>query len=120
MTFLVVPSSRLRSWTWSSWMRTVLSTMPSFAPAIRSVKKRCHSASEKVMPLSALELVAQVGDELALAGDGEVLVGLLLQLSARSAFSRPASDWYAVSLAGPGTNSATTVLSAEFGLEQTR
>ena len=53
VTFLVEPSSRFRSWTWSSWMRTVFSTMPSLAPAILSEKKRSHSASLNVIPLSA-------------------------------------------------------------------
>ncbi len=52
-TFLVEPSSRLRIWTWSSWMRTVFSTTPSFSPAIFSVKNRSHSALLNVMPLSA-------------------------------------------------------------------
>ncbi|OPZ50965.1 MAG: hypothetical protein BWY91_02757 [bacterium ADurb.BinA028] len=53
MTFLVEPSSRASRRTWSSWMRTVLSTMLEFALAIRSAKKRCHSALENRMPLSA-------------------------------------------------------------------
>ena len=51
--FLVVPSSRLRTWTWSSWIRAVFSTMPSLSPAILSVKNRCHSASENVISFSA-------------------------------------------------------------------
>ena len=51
--FLTVPSSRARTWTWSSWIRAVFSTMPSFAPAIFSVKNRCHSASVNSIAFSA-------------------------------------------------------------------
>ena len=30
---------------WSSWMRAVFSTIPSFLPATDSLKNRCHSGS---------------------------------------------------------------------------
>jgi uncharacterized lipoprotein YddW (UPF0748 family) len=69
MTFLVVPSSRVRSWTWSSWMRTVLSTMPELALAIRSVKKVLPFGVAEPYAVERLELRAQVGDEIGLRGD---------------------------------------------------
>ena len=77
--FLVVPSSRLRSWTWSSWMRTVFSTMPSLAPAILSVKNRSHSASLNLMLFRASSWVRRLAIELCLGRDREVLVRLRLQ-----------------------------------------
>ena len=60
--FLLVPSSRLRTWTWSSWIRAVFSTIPSFFAAIRSAKNRFHSASVNVIIVQRFELRAQVGD----------------------------------------------------------
>ena len=38
--------------------------MPSFAPAIFSVKNRSHSASRELDRVQRLELRAQVGDQL--------------------------------------------------------
>ena len=78
-TFLVEPSSRFRTWTWSSWIRAVFSTIPSLAPAIFSLKNRSHSASENVIAVQGLELRAQVRDELRLGRDRQVLVRLRLQ-----------------------------------------
>ena len=52
-TFLNVPSSRASTWTWSSWIRAVFSTMPSLAPAIFSAKNRSHSSSVNSIAFSA-------------------------------------------------------------------
>ena len=78
-TFLNVPSSRASTWTWSSWIRAVFSTIPSFAPAIFSAKNRSHSLVAELDRVQRLELRAQVGDERGLARDPQVLVGLTLE-----------------------------------------
>ena len=86
--FLVEPSSRLRTWTWSSWMRAVFSTMPSLAPAIFSVKNRSHSPSVNDV-VQRLQLGAQVGDEVGLVVMGRYSYACVCRSPMNSARARP-------------------------------
>ncbi len=112
MMFFDEPSSRFRIWTWSSWMRTVFSTMPSLAPAILSRKNRSHSASENVIPFRASSWVRRFAINWASVVTGRYSYAWPCN-NRTSSRSRSASDWYAVAPASSGTNSATTVLSAD-------
>ena len=85
--------------------------MPSFAPAMRSVKNRSHSASVNVMPFSASSCVRRLATSVGLGRDRQVLVRLRLQELDELALQL-GLGLVAVALGGSGTNSATTVLSA--------
>jgi hypothetical protein len=78
ITFFIEPSSRFKSWMWSSWMRTVFSTMPSLAPAIRSVKGPPLGVGERDR-VERFELSAEVSDELSFRRDPEIVARLRLQ-----------------------------------------
>jgi hypothetical protein len=49
---LGVPSSRFKTWMWSSWMRAVFSRMPSLAPAMQRGEEPLPFSIGKADPLS--------------------------------------------------------------------
>ena len=117
--FFDEPSSRLSSWTWSSWIRTVFSTMPSRSPAIFSAKNRCHSLSVNVMRLSPSSWVRRFATKSASDVTGRYSYACS-RSSRTSSASSSASDWYRVASAGSASNSATTVDSDDTAIGSNR
>jgi len=79
-TFLLVPSSRRNTWTWSAWMRAVLSTIPSSTPGDPLGEEPMPLGVGESDPVQRLQLQPQVRGQICLRPDWQVLVRLLLQL----------------------------------------
>ena len=95
--FLNVPSSRSSTWTWSSWIRAVFSTIPSFAPAILVVKNRHHSSSENSIAFSASSCARRFAINASSLAIRRCSYAWLRR-SSTNATSSAASLWYAASL----------------------